>query len=106
MTLKWNDVNSMSKTLTVSPFYVEDNMIITAATGLTSQYYYITFRVKNPCVDATFTQISVPPDRIVSYKVNDEIMEVDFTGGFSMALESLCGGFSYAVVGLSTEITR
>ena len=97
----------MSKTSTSSPYYVDQTITISADSfGSVPATTTTTLRIKNPCVDPTFNLVTTPPDKTITYTINDEIVVINYTEGFSVGLESLCGGISHTLTGLTTEVTN
>ena len=107
-TWTWNDLNSMSNTSVNSPYYVDRTITITATSHDSTLTATTTtaLRIKNPCVDATFNLITSPEDKTITYTINDELVVIDYTEGFSVGLEALCGGITFTLTGLTTEVTQ
>ena len=101
----------MSATSVTYPYYVDRTISVTATSTKASSSSpaatasaSFTLRIKNPCIEKSFNSVTVPADRTISYTINDEIMTIDHTKGFSMLLATECGDLSYSFTGLTTSV--
>ena len=76
----------MSRTTTVSPFYLDENITVTATSYSYTQSTSFVLRIKNPCIDPSFNAITVPSAKESTYIVNGELMEIQFTTDYAVQL--------------------
>ena len=91
----------MTKTLTGTPYYKDYIVKLTGTINSASEEKQFTLRVSNPCSDLTKNLISSPNDFSIDYKLQSNVLQVDYSAGYSFIhASSLCSSaMTYQVVG-------
>ena len=63
-------------------------------------------KIWNPCVNSAYNAVTVPADYLITYVINGETTIIDYTVGFNVELETLCGGLTLTPTGMTTEVTE